>query len=428
MFKKFSPSKMLPSGGVAFPQEESINTFADTLQRLYPRLADQQNRGRAPRANAPKIIPHPLRPQVLASERIFFWISLASLEKRRRFAIQYTRAQLLTFDNAVLHSLAEGTRSGYGSGIIDWICWCDRNSIPEERRLPISSHDLRIYFAHKVGFEGASKTNTILSGLRAWHIIQDVPWPSEDQLISNLRRAAASEAPPSTICPPRPPVTVHHLAALRQHLNLQADPFDIAVFACACTAFWGLARLGELVCPIKDHEPAQRVARSGVVSHSMSVTPSLTSAPIVIKLPWTKTTKSAGAILHLSEWDEGCTDISPTKALKYHLHISNMLPESAPLFAFQSSSPKGWTALTRNAMIKRCCAIWKLVGMDKHSGHSFRIGGTTELLLRGVSHDAVKIQGRWTSDAWLRYIRQHPELLEREYAKTRAAVLFQISP
>jgi hypothetical protein len=68
MFKKFSPSRALPSGGVAFPQVESINPFADALQQLYPRLAEQQNRGRAPRANTPKIIPHPLCLQVLASE------------------------------------------------------------------------------------------------------------------------------------------------------------------------------------------------------------------------------------------------------------------------------------------------------------------------------------------------------------------------
>ena len=428
MFKKFTPSIALPSGSAAIPQVEPSASSAPDLHQLYPRLAERQNRGRAPKANAPHTIPHPLRPQVLASERIFFWVSPISINKRQAFAAKYTPAQLLTYDLALLHSLTEGTRSGYGSAIIDWIQWCDRNNIPEDRRLPISPHDIRIYIAHKVGVEGASKTNTVLSGLRAWHTIQDVPWPSGDLLITSLRRAAVSEAPPSTTRPARPAVTINHLAALRQHLNLQSSPFDIAVYACACTAFWGATRLGELVCPIKDSEASHHVTRAcnlsfGPPAHTLTHPTSLD-----LHLPWTKTTKSLGANLHLSEWDDHGADTSATKALTWHLQVSSTLPKSAPLFAYQFPSPTGWTPLTRDAMLKQCRRIWKSVGLGECSGHSFRIGGTTELLLRGVSHDAVKIQGRWSSDAWLRYIRQHPDILELEYARTRAGVLFQIPP
>jgi len=416
------PSQTLPSGSVAFLQVESISDADINIHQLYPRLAEQQNRGRAPKANSPRIVSNLFRPQVLASERIFFWISPASLEKRRQFAANYTRTQLLTFDRALLHSLTEGTRGGYGAAIIDWIKWCDHNHIPESCRLPISSQNLRIYIAHKVGVDGASKTNTTISSLRAWHTIQDVQWPQEDSLLSYLRRAAISEAPASTTRPPRPPVTVHHLAALRRHLNLRSSPLDIAVFACACTAFWGATRLGELVCPVRDSEPSHRVKRSCVLSIA-TPSPGQSQCPYIdIQLPWTKTTKSVGANLHLSNWDSDTSDISATKALLWHLEISCSLPISAPLFAYQSPSPSGWTPLTRDTMLKRCAHIWKASGLGIRSGHSFRIGGTTELLVRGVSHDAVKMQGRWSSDAWLRYIRQHPEILEREYVRSRTAI------
>ena len=40
-------------------------------------------------------------------------------------------------------------------------------------------------------------------------------------------------------------------------------------------------------------------------------------------------------------------------------------------------------------------------------GHSFRIGGTLELLLRGVSFEIVKSKGRWASDAFKAYLRKN---------------------
>ena len=54
--------------------------------------------------------------------------------------------------------------------------------------------------------------------------------------------------------------------------------------------------------------------------------------------------------------------------------------------------------------------IWGSAGYPRLTGHSFRIGGTTELLLNGVPTDVVKAMGRWSSDAFLRYWRSLEEL------------------
>jgi hypothetical protein len=384
----------------------------------------QQKMGRAPKTSGPHILAHPYRPPVLASERLFLWVSPASIMKRRHLANKFSRSQLLTYDNALCASLADGTRQLYGSALMDWILWCDSSNIPEHRRLPISSDDLKMFIAHKVGVEGASKTTNTLPGLRMWHIIQDVHWPN-DPVLTNLRRAAVSHAPPATHCPPRAPVTIAHLSALRQHLNLVDSPCDIAVFACACTAFWGVNRLGELTCPISDREPSHRVRCSCNMSYppidtSRSYPPSLD-----FHIPWTKSTKSAGANVHLSDWDDKGRDTSAIKALAWHLRFSAHLPDSAPLLAYSSppTCTPAFTPLTHATFLKRCKAVWSVSGLGDCSGHSFRIGGTTELLKRGVSHDAVKVQGRWASDAWQLYIRHHPEILELEYQKTRARVL-----
>ncbi|KAH7926292.1 hypothetical protein BV22DRAFT_983550, partial [Leucogyrophana mollusca] len=94
--------------------------------------------------------------------------------------------------------------------------------------------------------------------------------------------------------------------------------------------------------------------------------------------------------------------VDPVAALDNHLFV-NALPADAPLFAF--SSPSGLRCLTKRKFLARCNSIWSAAGIPTLSGHSFRIGGTTTLLLSGVSPDVVKAMGRWSSDAFLRYWR-----------------------
>ncbi|CAD6904900.1 unnamed protein product [Tilletia controversa] len=63
-------------------------------------------------------------------------------------------------------------------------------------------------------------------------------------------------------------------------------------------------------------------------------------------------------------------------------------------------------------------------------GHSLRIGGCTEFLLRGIPIDTVRLHGRWSSDAWRLYLREHVELLAPHLMDERpgvAAALVDIS-
>ncbi|KAE8188926.1 hypothetical protein CF328_g6443 [Tilletia controversa] len=56
-----------------------------------------------------------------------------------------------------------------------------------------------------------------------------------------------------------------------------------------------------------------------------------------------------------------------------------------------------------------------------------RIGGCTELLLRGVPIDTVRIVGRCTSEAWKRYIRRHIEILVPNLAYTRPQTAAEVA-
>lgn len=59
--------------------------------------------------------------------------------------------------------------------------------------------------------------------------------------------------------------------------------------------------------------------------------------------------------------------------------------------------------MTRSWFLTRCNQVWKSAGLSELTGHCFRIGGATELLLRGVPPDVIAVQGHWKSRAFLEY-------------------------
>jgi hypothetical protein len=50
-------------------------------------------------------------------------------------------------------------------------------------------------------------------------------------------------------------------------------------------------------------------------------------------------------------------------------------------------------------------------GIKPLQGHGIWIGSTLHYLLQGISFEAMKAKGRWTSDAFSVYITRHAEVL-----------------
>ncbi|KAE8241724.1 hypothetical protein A4X03_0g8100 [Tilletia caries] len=99
----------------------------------------------------------------------------------------------------------------------------------------------------------------------------------------------------------------------------------------------------------------------------------------------------------------------------FHLS-SHIRPASSRLKLWPSNSDCFWPST--------CAAHADLPLL---SGHSLRIGGCTELLLRGVPIDTVRIVGRCTSEAWKRYIRRHIEILVPNLAYTRPQTAAEVA-
>ncbi|KAJ7814945.1 hypothetical protein B0H14DRAFT_2310025, partial [Mycena olivaceomarginata] len=56
--------------------------------------------------------------------------------------------------------------------------------------------------------------------------------------------------------------------------------------------------------------------------------------------------------------------------------------------------------MTKTEYLARVNTIWETKGLLTANVHSVRIGGATELLLRGVNPDVVAQQGRWSSHSF----------------------------
>ncbi|RDX47953.1 hypothetical protein OH76DRAFT_1305556, partial [Lentinus brumalis] len=145
-------------------------------------------------------------------------------------------------------SLRDTTLSGYGSGLRKYHLFCDIFSIGEDDRLPASFEILHSFCLWAVAepseCDAAAK---YLDAVRAWHIAQGWPPPlseaDRERINWSLRGLENMQAQRRTR-PPRPPVTLHMLGALKSSLNL-SNPFEACIWAIASSAFWGLLRFGE---------------------------------------------------------------------------------------------------------------------------------------------------------------------------------------
>lgn len=302
-----------------------------------------------------------------------------------------------------MHAWSETTRQKYSSGIERYKKFCVSRGFPEHECFPASEKVLCSFVATFAGTRAGSTIRNDLAAVRAWHIINALEFPSTTRLVYALK-GASNMTPASSKRDLRPPMTVKKLSILRSNIDVRL-PLDAAVFFAATTAFFGQLRLGELLPP---NERIFDATRTPAVRHVLEPNGNGSRR---ICLPYTKVAKGKGEQViicrqHLSS--------DPIHAYENHLAINRPSPDD-PLCGFRDASGK-IRPLTKSRFMKRCNEIWVKEGLPRSTGHEFRIGGTTHLLLSKVPPDVVKMMGRWSSDAFQRYWRQI-EILAPLYAE-----------
>jgi hypothetical protein len=212
-----------------------------------------------------------------------------------------------------------------------------------------------------------------------------------------------ASAPAETKKPKRHPYTPAFLAAIRDHLNLN-KPLDAAVFACLTTTFYSIARLGEFtVSAIKDFDPKKHITRANISDatdhNGLMVTK--------LHLPRTQCSPIEGEDTY---WAVQVGPTNPKEALENHLRVNATTnPRQTHLFTWKHA--RGMRPMSKKQLLKRVASAAASAGLPDLKGHGLRIRGTLEYLLRGLPFKIVKTMGRWSSDAFESYLREHATVL-----------------
>lgn len=284
-------------------------------------------------------------------------------------------------DFALNHAWADSMLWKYRGIITQFHSFCEAENIARHNHLPADEHLLCAFTASRIGSLSGGTVLNQMAPLKAWHIFNDAPWLGRSCL-RYVINSVSNLTPQASRRPSRPPGTHSMLLALAQNLTL-SDPLTM----------WGQVRLGEILSPWEgSFKPL-----STVCCHHLHPAFNANGSH-KCHLPFTKVAKSKGEdIIICHQWD----NLDPISTLEIHLTI-NPMPANSPLFSYLSLH--GWRCLTKKNFLAHCNTVWSAAGLPT-TGHSFRIGGTTEFLLAGVSPDIVKALGRWSSDAFLRYWR-----------------------
>jgi hypothetical protein len=167
------------------------------------------------------------------------------------------------------------------------------------------------------------------------------------------------------------PYTTEHLQRLHEHLDLANSGFNIAVFACLTTTFWGTAHLGETtVKTLNSFDPLIHTKPSDVkivqdhlgLSQTEILIPCTKSAPHGETISWAKQSRLA----------------DPEAILQAHI-LHNAPPINGHLFAYRWKGT--YRPLTKSAFLKHIRQAAKDAQLELLQGHGIRIGSTLKYLL-----------------------------------------------
>ena len=347
--------------------------------------------------------PSPLRPHCLARDRIRLWCPAngRSTLDASGLALPINDADLSCILAVVGARWELSTKESYGAGLLVYHVWCNLRGVLEGQRCPMDRVLLVAFIAACASTYSGSALRNIVYGIRAWHIVHGQQWSVDNPEVEAVLEGASRLAPANSCRMKRAPWTVTMIERVRGHLNL-ALPLDAAVFACLTSTFWSASRLGEMtVSSLTAFNPSKHIKVSDVSPmadrHGANVT--------VFHLPRTKCSSTGEDVF----WAVQTGPADPSAAYQNHILVNNP-SDSEFLFSYLHKSGRR-RPLTRTAFLARIGEAAAAAGLEIPAGHGLRIGAVLEYLLRGVPFDVVKSLGRWSSDAFVLYLRQHAVII-----------------
>lgn len=233
-----------------------------------------------------------------------------------------------------------------------------------------------------------------------------LPEPKESSSLPRLRmvqagikRVHAHRASEDTRV--RLPITPSILRQMQQSLSPRAtDPSIVMLWAAAVLCFFGFFRSGEITVPsINSFDQAKHLSWGDVAVDSVEA-PTL----LRVKLNKSKTDQlRQGVEVYVGR--TGC-QLCPVAAVLAYMAIRG--DQAGPFFKASDGRP-----LTKASFTKEVREVLQAIGLpyQNFAGHSFRIGAATAAARAGIEDSTIRMMGRWSSSAFLAYIRTPREHL-----------------
>jgi hypothetical protein len=284
-------------------------------------------------------------------------------------------------------SMSENTRMSYTTALNHFSNFHEIYGFPLE--WPVSTYRLVMYIAYC--YEKNLAASTILlytSGIGFAHKLKGFQNPSENFVIRKMLEGCKRSRHSTDM---RVPISICMLNKLAESLkHVCFSNFERILFTSAFyLAYFGLFRVSELVASSstsvdralqKEDVIFSKDNRYVTIRLRISKT-NQAGKPTFIVIPINGETSSGISFL------KQLVILSPSKSRQFFCHLNG-----CPLTRYQFSS----------VLAKAC----------RHAGfqskvltHSFRIGRATDLALKGISDDQIKMLGRWSSNSFSRYIR-----------------------
>ena len=293
--------------------------------------------------------------------------------------------------------LAPSTQKTYQAAHKRFYTFCIMFDISQP--FPVSEQTL-CCFASYLANEGLAPQSikSYLAAVRSMQISLGLPDPRESSSLPTLKRVldgvkrvrmVKGVAPRARL-----PVTATVLLRVHEHLSSAQDQIRSALWAIACTAFFGFFRLGELLPESANaYNPATHLSWGDVAVDSQE-TPKM----VQIHLKKSKCDQfGKGVDVVMGKTSQV---LCPVSALMDYMEARSARPGAFFL-------DENGVLITKARFVQEFRRILSIAGFpaDSYAGHSFRIGAATTAAVAGIEDATIKTLGRWQSAAFLQYIR-----------------------
>ena len=300
--------------------------------------------------------------------------------------------------------LAVSTHKTYQSALRKFANFCTSYSIISP--FPVSESIL-CYFAAHLASQGLSPSTikTYLAGIRHMQITLGLPEPKEFSSLPRLRlvqagiqRTYTQDRGSSRVKLPITPAILHKI---RAHWSLKCQDVDtIMLWAAAVMCFFGFFRAGELTIPnLSAYDKSIHLSWGDV-----TVDNTLQPRMLKVTLKRSKTDQlGKGVDVFIGKTD---CPLCPIAAVLAYMVARGS--HHGPFFKFADGR-----ALTKPKFTHHIRLALQAVGLpyNNFTGHSFRSGAATAAASAGIEDSTIRTLGRWSSSAFLVYIRTPREQL-----------------